>query len=86
MTKVKGYFKRVRMITELPNKAYSKQVTTWPQKTHLDRGSGQVEVTLENHSAREVKMLAKTIIGKIAATNVVPPVFTPKSIPLRGMF
>ena len=84
MTKVKGHFKKVRMITELPNKAYSKHITTWPQKTHLDTGSDWVEVTLQNHSGREVKAKAKTIIGKIVAANVVPLMLTPKKILIKG--
>ena len=46
----------------------------------FDRGSGQPEVTLENQSAKEVKIKAKTIIGKIAAANVVPLMLTPNTI------
>ena len=71
------HFKRVNVIMEPdPSKNYKAAVPIHGY-TVLKPGSSRVSVGIRNFSCRKITILAKSVIAKVAAANVVPHSYAP---------
>ena len=75
--KCKQHFKRVNVIVESdPERNYRSAILV-NGYTVLKPGSSRVSIGIRNISCQSVTILAKTVIAKIAAANVVPHSYAP---------
>ena len=65
-------------MTDAPAKYYSKSVATVPGCNYLHKHSGRVNTGLRKLTSRTVVIKPQTIVVIISATNVVPPMLTPR--------
>ena len=76
LTECDWHFKRVNVIVKSdPKKNYDAAIPI-NEYTVLKPGSSRVSVGIRNNSCRSITMLAKSIIAKVAAANVVPHSYT----------
>ena len=78
LTECSQHFKRVNVIVESDPKREYGAVIPINGYTMLKPGSSRVSIGIRNISCQCVTILAKTVIAKIAAANVVPHSYTPK--------
>ena len=77
LTECDQYFKRVNVLVEPdPDKTYESVIPIHGY-TVLKPGSSRVSIGLRNHSCHSVTIIAKAIITKITAANIVPHSLAP---------
>ena len=77
LTKYHCHSKRIHVIADQPQNSFANQLVTTSTYTELKPGSSKVTLCVQNLSAREVVLPAKSVIGTISAANVVPPMLAP---------
>ena len=77
LTECNQHFKRVNVSVEPdPDRSYESVIPIHGY-TVLKPGSSRVSVGLQNHSCRKITIAAKSIVAKVAATNMVPHSLAP---------
>ena len=77
LTECDQYFKRVNVIVESDPQIKYEAVIPINGYTVLKPGSSRVSVGIRNISCKSIMILAKTIIAKVTAANVVPHSYAP---------
>ena len=77
---MKGHYKRVHFIAKPPDQPYSKSVVTISSYPFMKSGSGKVSLSLWNLSMKTNFLKSKTMVTKISAVNMVPPIHAPNIV------